>query len=384
MIAFITTLFLQIMPIDSFTLKKSEMLLLDMDMQIEVTSAINNLYNFKFEEAEKEFIFMRFRYPDHPLPYFLLGLAQWWKIIPNIYNEAYDEEFEQWMDLAIEKARTLYDTNKENIEARFFLAAAWGLKARLYSERGDYGKATVASKNTLSHFELDNENNDLSPEFLFGDGLYNYYSEWIRDRFPLLKPVMAFFPDGDKEKGIKQLKYVANNAFYTRTEAQHFLLGILSSENGDANEALRLAEYLHYTYPGNPYFHRAYARVLYQYGRYDRLVPVCTSILNKLDSGQTGYEANSGRYASFFLGQYFELMRDPLIAEKYYLRAKVFGEEADAEEAGYYLYTLLRLGKINEDQGNKKIAKDYYKQAKKLSGRGSKPFRQAKDYLKDL
>ena len=42
-----------------------------------------------------------------------------------------------------------------------------------------------------------------------------------------------FFPDGNKELGIEQLKTVANNAFYTRTEAQYFLMRILTEEQDD-------------------------------------------------------------------------------------------------------------------------------------------------------
>ena len=56
--------------------------------------------------------------------------------------------------------------------------------------------------------------------------LYNYYAEWISENYAILRPVLMFFPDGNKELGIKQLKTVANNAFYTRTEAQYFLMRI--------------------------------------------------------------------------------------------------------------------------------------------------------------
>ena len=59
------------------------MLLLTSEVQIEATTAINHMYNFKFYEAEKEFNYLKVKYPDHPLPEFLLGLMEWWKIVPN-------------------------------------------------------------------------------------------------------------------------------------------------------------------------------------------------------------------------------------------------------------------------------------------------------------
>src|SRR5689334_18482693 len=59
------------------------MLLLNPSVQIEATDAVNNMYNFKFEKAERDFRWTQFQYPEHPLPYFLLGLSEWWKIVPN-------------------------------------------------------------------------------------------------------------------------------------------------------------------------------------------------------------------------------------------------------------------------------------------------------------
>ena len=68
-------------------------------------------------------------------------------------------------------------------------------------------------------------------EIAFGNGLFNYYSIWISDKYPILKPIVSFFPKGDKIIGIEQLDNAAKNSFYTRTEAQYFLMRIFSEEN---------------------------------------------------------------------------------------------------------------------------------------------------------
>ena len=52
-------------------------LLTDKDIQTELEGAVQNLYNFKFDKAEKQFRSLRRRYPRHPMPYFLLGLSTW-------------------------------------------------------------------------------------------------------------------------------------------------------------------------------------------------------------------------------------------------------------------------------------------------------------------
>ena len=58
-------------------------LLADKDVQLECTQGLNDLYNFKFDQAEAEFKHLKSRYGWHPLPYFLMGLSDWWKIMPN-------------------------------------------------------------------------------------------------------------------------------------------------------------------------------------------------------------------------------------------------------------------------------------------------------------
>ena len=55
----------------------------DVRIQIEATEALNDLYNFKFDKAEQQFRWFKQKYAWHPLPYFLLGLSEWWKIMPN-------------------------------------------------------------------------------------------------------------------------------------------------------------------------------------------------------------------------------------------------------------------------------------------------------------
>jgi tetratricopeptide (TPR) repeat protein len=213
---------------------------------------------------------------------------------------------------------------------------------------------------------------------LFGDALYNYYSVWIPENYPLLKPILWFFTKGDKVLGIKQLQEVSRNAFYTRTEAQMFLMRILAIEEGKPYEALQVSEYLAETFPDNPYFQRFYARLLYSTGKLTKTEEVSLDILAKIDSGMVGYEATSGRYAAFFLGEVYSrrMMMDK--AKTYYQRAVQFGEEAEAEESGYYLYSLLNLAEIAEKEGEKKLAKSYYRQVKKYAKRSHPAHQEAR------
>lgn len=362
-------------------------LISDITMQIEISQALNDLYNFKFEKAEQQFRWFKQKYKWHPLPYFLLGLSEWWKIMPNTKATTYDDKFMAYMDSTITIAENLYKKYPEyKIESAFFLAAAHGFKGRLYSdeERKSWRKAAVEGKSALNYMEVCREMDHLSPELLFGDALYNYFSVWVPENYPALKPLLWFFRKGDKKLGLQQLREVSYNAFYTRTEAMVWLMRISNSYENDQVRAFQIAEYLYTTYPDNPYFHRYYARMLYARGQYILLEKHAKQILERIDSSYLGYEATSGRYAAFFLGQMYEFQRKTDEAKKYYELAVKYAEEIGATESGYYLFSLIALGEINQKQGNKAEAKRYFTEVKKRSGRKDEAYKDAKKRLKNL
>ena len=361
-----------------------QILLTNLQIQIEATQAINDMYNFKFEEAEKQFRWIRQRHPDHPLPYYLLGLSQWWKILPNLEETKYDERFFKLMDLAIEKAEALHEDSVTRLEASFFLAAGYAMKGRLHSDRRNWVKAANSGRLALKYQRESENMHELSPEFMFGDALYNYYSVWIRENYPLLRPIMIAFKKGDKQLGIDQLRTVANNAFYTRTEAQLYLMRILALDENDLRGALQISEYLFDTYPDNPYFHRFYARLLYQTGQRRKMESVCLDILKKIDMKTPGYEANSGRYAGFFLGQYYETLGRDEEAKMYYSFAVKFAEEIEAFKTGYYLFSLLHLAKMAEYDDEYDEAFLFYSKIKKYAKRKNPSYKEAKLGLKRI
>lgn len=364
--------------------KNYDMLLKNPGVQIEATEAINLLYNYKFEEADREFRWLKYRYPTHPMPHFLMGLAQWWKIVPDTDNEAFDNRFVAQMDSCIRLAENLYDSKDDKVEASFFLAAAYAFKGRLYSERKQWAKATFAGKNALKYLEKCRGNGDLSPELLFGDGVYNFYSEWIPKEYPILKPVLIFFQKGNKKLGIQQLEKVANNAFYTRVEARYFLLQIYSMENQYA-KAYDMAKYMWQTYPDNPYFERYFCRSAFVTGHIAEAQQAAQNMLAKIDRGMPGYEGVSGRNAAYVLAYYsFNYAKDYNEAAVYYQKAINYSVQTNSLNAGYYVSSLIGLGKVAEMKKDFEEAQRYYKLALTKADRKSSQHDEAKKAIDSL
>lgn len=360
---------------------KYEGLLKHPGVQIESAEAINQMYNYKFYEADKEFRWLRLRYPKHPMPCFMMGLAEWWKIVPNTDVTDYDEKCLMYMDSTIVLAEKLYDESENKIEPAFFLAAAYAFKGRLYSERKKWAKATLAGKNALKYFDKCKGNADLSPELLFGDGMYNYYSQWIPENYPILKPILFFFPKGNKQSGIKQLEKTANTAFYTRVEARYFLVQIYSMES-QYDKAYEMSKYMWEQYPDNPFFERYYARSAFVVGRLSEADRVSKDILAKVARTQAGYEGVSGRTASYILGYINQIYyRNLAEAKKYYQQSIEFAKQTNALNAGYYWSSVLALGKIATDEKNYDLAQGYFREVMDKAEHKSSQYKEAKKML---
>ena len=347
-------------------------ILKNIDLQIESTSSINKMYNYKFKDSEKEFIWLAQEYNNHPLPSFLSGLSLWWQIDAqsgkiNGSPKDLDDKFLLNMDKTIDKANEIY--KKGNIvDGAFFLAASYAFKGRLLADRKKWTQSALAGRNAIKYLKEIKKNDLMIPEIDFGNGLFNYYSIWISDRYPLLRPIVNFFPKGDKKKGIEELTNASGNSFYTRTEAQFFLMRIYLGERNLIN-ALQLSKYLNETYPDNSIFHKYYTQILYQNGKLKQSYMSANNILKKFNLNSFGYNHDEARISHFFIGEYYHSKLNFEKAIYNYLKAIEYANLLGKEKMGYSYYSYYYLGKIFFDRGEFKKSKIYYKKVIQLTRR---------------
>jgi tetratricopeptide (TPR) repeat protein len=117
-------------------------------------------------------------------------------------------------------------------------------------------------------------------------------------------------------------------------------------------------------------------------GRIDEVEEVSKSILDKLDRGMPGYEATSGRYASYYLGYvYTNTNPDVEKAKSYYKRAVVYSEQSKAYDSGYYLGSLAALGRIYDREDNIDEARKYYNVLLDRAEKKTEHYKEAKEYM---
>ena len=366
-------------------------ILTNLDIQIEATAAINKMYDFKFDDAEKEFNWLVQEYKNHPLPIFLKGLSLWWKIdaysgLPdkdkNYKLKRLDDDFLDVMDKSISLSKNIYK-NGNQIDGAFFLAASYGFKGRLLSERKKWRSAALAGFNALKYLKEIRQDKLMIPEISFGNGLFNYYSVWISNRYPILKPIVKLFPDGDKVKGINQLKSAARNSFYTRTEAQTFLVRIYSGEN-NLREATFLSKYLFETFPDNSIFHRYYTQLLYRTSNFFMCKEESLKIIDNYNNRKFGYYANDVRLAHFYLGEIFlsEKKIDEAILS--FRNSLEFASKFKDNKMGYSVYSNYLLGKIYYERGDMDQSKEFLKAVLKTSKRNNDLNTRSRELLKKI
>lgn len=332
-----------------------EMLLTNMKVQMECTEAIDSLYNFNFEAAEKQFRWMRQSYPNHPLPYFLMALSNWWKIVPDDDNTAFDDVFFDYLDSTITIAEDLLDQDQSNPEPAFFLAAAYGFKARRQADNGDYVSSAFTAKKSLEYMHIETKDEMFSPEFLFGEGLYNYYRDylWKSGSYKYLKHLLMLFKEGDEAKGLEQLHRVSREAFYSRIEAKYHLMeiyGYHSKEDDRLNKAFALASELADSYPNNSYFNMVAAEMAYRIWNRPAMLKYATVVVKGYAENKFGYSSEETRKCAYVLSHYYPPNSDENVKALKLMVA--CAEEANSLERCYTIRAAYKLARYYETKND--------------------------------
>jgi len=334
------------------------------DFDSRVNEGIKQIYNIKFTEAEKTFRSVMADYPEHPSGRFFLAMIDWWKILLDPDNESYDDIFFQKLEDVIYQCDQLLDKNPKDVDALFFKGGSIGFRGRLRAFRESWLKAADDGREALPIVEeaaaLDPNNMDVQ----LGFGIYNYYAEVIPNENPLIKPLMIFFPDGDKAKGIQQLKNTAFNGKFAKYEARYFLMTLYYRYENNAIVADEFSKMLCDDFPDNPVFEKWRGRIAVKRGDYFLADSVFKDVLAKANKRYFGYSTpNSLREAAYYIGNNFknsgQLDSAKVYFEKCINESKKIDDEG--EESGFQVNAVLFLAQMAETQNKKDEAIRLYK-----------------------
>lgn len=347
-----------------------------------ITTGIHQIYDIKFPDAEVTFRKVIASYPDHPAGRFFLAMIDWWRILLDLDNESNDGLFFQKLEDVIYQCDQLLDKNPDDVDALFFKGGAIGFRGRLRAYRESWIKAADDGREALPIVERASELDPSNKDVQLGFGIYNYYASVIPNDYPLLKPLMIFFPPGDKEKGISQLNSTASEGKYAKYEARYFLMTLYYQYEDNPRLADDYATMLVNDFPDNPIFQKWKGRIAAKMGDFGAASEIFKGILAKGSRNMTGYTTKKTmREASYYVGVQYRNI-DMLDSSKYYFeQCDNISKEIDGdEESGFRINSVLYIGMINDQLGNRNEAVECYNKLLEMKDYGSS-HTLAKQYL---
>ena len=326
-----------------------------------VKQCVDNIYNFRFSEADAILSGIRKAYPGHPVVYLINGMLTYWKSYPLVPTSANRQNYEEDLRTCI----TLCENNPDgDNEAECLLAnlCARGLLLLFYADNDLTRNVIPLAASTYKYLRRSFDFTETHSDFYFFTGLYNYYREAYPEIHPIYKPLAALFPKGDIEKGLNELQMAANNSIVLKAEALVFLFYINQNFKNSFQDALISIETLQHRYPSNE--------------QYQADLIKCSLFANNYNSAEKllseDPENTRGDYLSIqskiFKGVIQEKKyKNYQLAQKYYneglLKVESYGPYADEISAIAYL-GLSRIEGIN---GNKKEMNNLRKKGMSLT-----------------
>ncbi len=228
----------------------------------EIRRSLNSTYNYQFEDARNSLEKVKKMAPNHPSSFFLEALIIYWENYPLTLDNRNSERFLSLVEESVTKSEIIIANDPENTEAIFFDLFGRAFYVMHWADNGKPAKVfphlNRLYRQTLKGFELQEKLN----EFSFTTGLYNYYIIAYPEKNKSYKAIALLFHKGDKEYGISQLEYCAENTLFLRVEAKFFLTLIYLNYENDKERASYYASELYREFPNNTYYRGLYALIL--------------------------------------------------------------------------------------------------------------------------
>jgi hypothetical protein len=333
-------------------LKSDAQVLRDTASSNMVKKCVDNIYNFRFEEARELAETINSSFPNHPVGHILNGMITYWENFPLLPSTLPGDSFQ-------DELRTCIRICEENTDpsdyAEFLLAnlGARGLLLMFYADNDLSNEVFPLAKTTWRYLKESFDFTSSYDDFYFFTGLYNYYREAYPDKHPVYKVLAVLFPKGNIEKGLKELRMAADNSIMLKAEAAFFLSHIFINFENNYIRGEPHSRFLYGTYPGNEQYFAIYMKNLL--------------LLKKFDEAENLIRSKNGSIRNPFVKAELTIFRGIIREKKYgdlqearrlYNRGIAditpyinYGDEI----AAYAYFGLSRIADAGDDRQEKKL-----------------------------
>ncbi len=289
----------------SIQLPLSAQLFNDQDFRRSVQTGLDQMYNFSFESAGKSFYQLLEAHPDHPAPYFLLALNRWWQTylsatMPDYYGYIGDKLKKAEDRLKLIEGKPGYE--QEYIFFKFMIHA---LDARAHSFRNEWWPAMNSAKKLIDPMEKSLLFVGQADEFYMLAGLYHYYVETYHQMYPVIRPILSFFPDGDAELGLQELVKASGSSHIAQMEAKYFLGTIYNDEIFQYGKGVSVTRDLARRYPNNTWFQNDLAHALVLNRQFAEAKPIIDQLIKAYErqggANSKNINSKSSRFTTYLM-----------------------------------------------------------------------------------
>lgn len=249
--------------------------------RVDAKAAVDSIYNFNFDGADKRLSVWKEKYPNHPLWTLIDGMKFWWKVLSDLEDTSHDEQFYHIMKKAGYQAGKLLYKNPGHADGLIIKAISNGYLARHYANRSEWLTSLNYARKAMNAYEYLMKTQPGLPDLKLAEGLKLYYSAYLPEAYPVVQTVSWFLPDGNKQKGLELMRIAAEKAIFAQAEATYFLGNINYNYEENYAKAIRSFEKLHLQYPNNNYYARILVKAYYKQNQFTKALDFIEATLDR-------------------------------------------------------------------------------------------------------
>lgn len=227
-----------------------------------------NIFSGNYPQAKQIILELNKNYPESLKT--KLIIANYYAVMYETSNS--DEKYfivcKKYADEAIHKLEKKKALNNEEV---YRIISAKSILLKIDVKKKNYLNVAKNMKSVIPHFEyaIKHEKEDFKMKFI--SGMYNYYVETAKEDYPVIYPILLFYPSGNKEKGLKLMKECTQSKDKnTRARSLLQLAEIYYRDEKNIKTAEIYFEKLLKLYPDNLVWQTEYFKALKKYNLTDK------------------------------------------------------------------------------------------------------------------
>ncbi len=216
-----------------------------------ISQGVNLSYSFRLEEAEALFSKAIGVAPERPEAYHYTAQIHLWAFLGSKDNSELSI-FQKWSGIAVEKAESLLNRNKDDFRINYLLGNIYMLRAMAFSTDNSNIKAFGAGKISYNYFKNTLKLNPSFNDAYRGLGLFHYALDFIPGIFKWAVALTGI--EADKEKGFQYVRRAFKWGREDRVESAFHLAKFYTDYTGDYDSAIAILKPVLIRFSENPVF----------------------------------------------------------------------------------------------------------------------------------